>query len=302
MEICEKYGIPVSRQRLVQDYFASMAFLEKTNPVFAMIETFGERLCGESEIFTVIDVRHERTAPSLTKENSEETVASLMANMELMQKRYDFENELIRAVELGQEHKFPRIAMAFEEGAMERRLSDPVRNIKNYCIIMNTILRKAAESGGVHPLYINDLSTAFAVRIEKLYSVSAATEFMSEMFRSYCRLVRKYSMKSYSPIVRKVITLINSDLSANLTLVALAESQNVSAGYLSTLFKRETGKNITEYILDERMKLAKRLLTTTSLQVQTVALNCGIMDVQYFSKVFKKYTGKTPKEYRNSIV
>ena len=219
-----------------------------------------------------------------------------------MQKRYDFENELIRAVELGQEHKLFRITPAFEETVMERRLSDPVRNIKNYCIIMNTLLRKAAERGGVHPLYINDVSSGYAVRIEKLTSVSSATEFMGEMFSGYCRLVRKYSMKSYSPIIRKVITLINSDLSASLTLTALADSQNVSPGYLSTLFKRETGKNLTEYILDERMKLASRLLVTTSLQVQTVALSCGIMDVQYFSKVFKKYTGKTPKEYRNSIV
>lgn len=302
MEICEKYGIPVSRQRLVQDYFAGITFLESANPVFTMIETFGERLCGGSEAFTVIDIRRERPAPSLAKERSEENVASLMANMELMQKRYDFENELIRAVELGQEHKVFRITPAFEETVMERRLSDPVRNIKNYCIIMNTLLRKAAERGGVHPLYINDVSSGYAIRIEKLSSVSSATEFMGEMFTGYCRLVRKYSMKSYSPIIRKVITLINSDLSASLTLTALADSQNVSPGYLSTLFKRETGKNLTEYILDERMKLASRLLVTTSLQVQTVALSCGIMDVQYFSKVFKKYTGKTPKEYRNSIV
>ena len=165
---------------------------------------------------------------------------------------------------------------------------------------MNTLLRKAAERGGVHPLYINDVSTEFALKIERLFSVSSATELMAEMYRVYCRLVRKYSMKSYSPIVKRVITLINSDLSANHTLTALAESQNISPGYLSTLFKKETGKNVTEYILDERMQLARRLLATTSLQIQTVALHCGIMDVQYFSKLFKKYSGKSPKEYRKA--
>lgn len=96
----------------------------------------------------------------------------------------------------------------------------------------------------------------------------------------------------------KVIAIINSDLSDNLSLHALAESQNISPGYLSTIFKKETGKTITEYVLQERMKLAGRLLTTTSLQIKSVALYCGIMDVQYFSKLFKKHTGKTPKEYR----
>ena len=92
--------------------------------------------------------------------------------------------------------------------------------------------------------------------------------------------------------------LIDSDLSANLSLSSLAATQNVSSGYLSTIFKRETGKTITEYISDERIKLASRLLTTTHLQIQTIALHCGIIDVQYFSKTFKKKTGKTPKEYR----
>ena len=107
-------------------------------------------------------------------------------------------------------------------------------------------------------------------------------------------------MKSYSPIIQKTITIIDSDLSSNLTLSSLAEVLNVSGGYLSTVFKKETGKTVTEYIRDSRMKHASYLLGSTHLQIQTVALHCGIMDVQYFSKLFKKHTGKTPKEYRES--
>ena len=66
-------------------------------------------------------------------------------------------------------------------------------------------------------------------------------------------------------------------------------------------YAEETGKNITEYIREKRMKHAEHLLSSTPLQIQTVALHCGIMDVQYFSKLFKKHSGKTPKEYRESI-
>ena len=123
---------------------------------------------------------------------------------------------------------------------------------------------------------------------------------MDDMFYTYCRAVRKHSAKKYSMPVQRAIALINADLSENLTLSSLAKPQNLSTGYLSSLFKKETGKTITEYILDERMKLAMNLLSTTSLQIQAVALHCGIMDVQYFSKLFKKHTGKTPKEYRKS--
>ena len=81
----------------------------------------------------------------------------------------------------------------------------------------------------------------------------------------------------------------------------MAREQNLSAGYLSAVFKQETGKTLTEYIRDKRIKHAQYLLGTTHLQIQTVALHCGIMDVHYFSKTFKKQTGKTPKEYRDEL-
>jgi YesN/AraC family two-component response regulator len=108
-------------------------------------------------------------------------------------------------------------------------------------------------------------------------------------------------MQGLSPIVRKTVLMIESDLSANLTLATLAEAQNVSSGYLATIFKKETDKTVSEYIREKRVKLAKHLLSTTHLQVQTIALHCGIMDVQYFTKIFKKETGKTPKEYREYV-
>lgn len=302
LEAGEKYGISPSEQKLLQYYYANLQTVSDNDSIFTMLETFGEHIWGGSSGFTVVDINREIVEDNtvLSKNRSNEYADSLMVNMELMKKRYDYENELIRAVSLGQEHKVSQLTETFSDFAFERRITDPVRNLKNYAIIMNTLLRKAAESGGVHPLYIHDVSSDFAVRIEQVSSVSAASELMAYMFKSYCRLVRKHSMKNYSSAVQKVITLINSDLSANLTLRSLAKSQNISAGYLSSVFKKETGKTLTEYIIGERMQLAMRLLSTTSLQIQTIALHCGIMDVQYFSKLFKRHTGKTPKEYRST--
>jgi YesN/AraC family two-component response regulator len=166
---------------------------------------------------------------------------------------------------------------------------------------MNTLLRKAAESGGVHPLYIDRLSSEFAVKIENLASVADAAPLMREMFSTYCRLVYKHSMKRYSPIVQKTILIIDSDISAELSLNSLAKQQGISAGYLATIFKRDTGKTVSEYIKDKRIEHAMYLLSATHLQIQTIALHCGIMDVQYFSKIFKKKIGKNPKEYRESV-
>ena len=163
---------------------------------------------------------------------------------------------------------------------------------------MNTLMRKAAENGGVHPVYLDRMSSAFARKIELVTTTVAVVELMREMLRSYCRLVKKHAMKSYSPPVQKVIACIDSDLTADLSLHTLAAKLNLSAGYLSTLFRQETGQTLTDFVNQRRMRLAMQLLSTTTLQIQTIAQHCGILDVHYFTRMFKKYANRTPREYR----
>lgn len=217
-----------------------------------------------------------------------------------MESRYAYENEIMKAVSQGQTHKAELMLSRFSNISFETRLADPVRNLKNYCIIMNTLLRKAAENGGVYPIYLDSTSSDFARKIELLNSAYAVQGLMLEMFRSYCRLVNKHSMKNYSAPVQKAIIYIDSDLTADLSLSAIADNLNISPGYLSALFKKETGQTLTEHVNRKRIKNAMLLLETTKLQIQTIAQYCGIIDMQFFSKMFKKYTGTTPKRYRES--
>ena len=251
----------------------------------------------------MVDVNREHQIPvSLLHEAPRiDSFDDHLVNMKVLEQRYEFENEMIQAVSLGQIHKEKQLLSAFEAMPFEMRSSSPLRNAKNYSIIMNTLLRKAAESGGVHPVYLDRVSSDFAHKIEDLSVLSACPTLMREMFVVYCRLVRKHSIRKYSPTVQKAVLLIDSDLSAPLSLANIAAAQGVSEGYLATVFKRETGKTVSEYVREKRMKHAAHLLTTTRLQVQTIALHCGIMDVQYFSKLFKRHTGKTPKEYREIV-
>lgn len=303
MEIAEGFGISPKNQRYLNEYYNSIPILGENSHLFTMLETFCEYI-WKSPSFSIVDAESEWKTPSSSpigmSSNSEEFDDVLM-NMMALEARYRFENELIRAVSMGQIHKDTMLLSGITDQVIERRVADPLRNMKNYCIIMNTLSRKGAESGGVHPMYIDKVSTSFAFKIEQLSSTADSMSLMNEMFRAYCRLVRKHSMKGYSLVVQKAIILIETDLSANLSLSTLASSQNISPGYLSTVFKKETGKTVSEYIREKRVEHAAHLLSTTHLQIQTIALHCGIMDVQYFSKIFKKQTGKTPKEYRESV-
>ena len=297
LEIGEKNGIQPKNQSIFEKFFQSFPVITGENPIFSMLEVLGERIWGRSA-FTMVDVNKENSTPASPIIDEFDDVLVNMKNMEM---RYECENEMIEAVKLGQLHKAGSLLSKFSAQDFEMRAADPLRNMKNYCIIMNTLLRKAAENGGVHPIYLDSVSSGFAKKIEQFSSVGETPDMMMEMFRAYCRLVRKHSINEYSPLVQKVIVMIDSNISANLALSSLAAEQKVSPGYLSTVFKKETGKSITEYIREKRIKHAAHLLATTHLQIQTVALHCGIMDVQYFSKIFKKEMGKPPKEYRDGI-
>lgn len=302
LERAEKNSIPPAQQKELEKFYGSVPILPETSHLFVMLETFGERLWG-SNGFTLEDVNQGTlgTQGLLPKKTSSSDEKDMLWNMRNMELRYFYENELMDAVSRGQAHKADLLFGSFSSSSFEQRLSDPVRNVKNYCIIMNTLLRKAAEKGGVHPVYLDSASSAFAAKIEQLDCLESATPLITEMFRSYCRLVRKHSMKDYSPTVQKVIACIDSDLTGNLSLNTFSQALNISGSYLSTIFKKETGQTLTDYINHRRVSHAKHLLETTRLQVQTIAQHCGIMDVHYFSKVFKKITGQTPKEYRESL-
>ena len=301
-EIGEQLGISPHRQRFLEEYYMSIPVLAEGNHLLMMLDTFCERM-WERPSFAIVDVNKLDPLPvsPINEPLHSNGFDDVLVNMKTMEKRYAFENEILRAVSLGQIHKEKLLVSAFNGSFFEKRLSDPLRNAKNYCIIMNTLLRKAAESGGVHPVYIDRISAEFAAKIERMQSITENTALMREMFRGYCRLVRKHALQKFSLVVQKTILVIDSDLSADLSLRSLAEAQNVSLGYLSTVFKRETGKTVSEFIREKRMKHAAHLLGTTKLQIQTVALHCGIMDVQYFSKLFKRQTGKSPREYREEI-
>jgi len=298
MEQAERHGIDPQWFRMIEKYFSAVPVLSDDSPVFAALDAFAELIWGKDN-YTVADMGTDPSAELISGIGSiPSDPVEMTWMMEELERRYARENEMLQAVAQGQLHKAEMLMTGFTSLSFERRLADPVRNLKNYCIIMNTLLRKAAEYGGVHPLYLDRLSSDFARRIEALSALETVQKLMEEMFRSYCRLVSKNSSGQYSPPVQKAIMHIDVNLDSELNLKLLAGIQNMNASYLSALFKKETGQTLTDFINQKRIRQAEQLLAATKLQVQTVAQHCGISDVNYFSKLFKKYTGRTPNEYR----
>lgn len=299
-EISEKLGASMQLVSPLVNYYGSLPVISDADSLFVLLDSFLESIWNGPENWTVTDIGRgwSETPVMVRSEYTAGTPEQTAWNMQLLEDRYAFENELMQAVTNGQFHKTELMLSKITATNFEKRLSDPLRELKNYSIIMNTLLRKAAESGGVHPIHLDMISSEFAKKIERLSTTQSAESLMVEMFRSYCRLVKNHSSKKYSPMIQKIVTVVDYDISANLTLNTLADMLNINASYLSSRFKKEMGMTLTEYVHERRIGQAKYLLKTTNLQIQTVAQYCGILDLHYFSKLFKKHTGQTPKEFR----
>ena len=186
-------------------------------------------------------------------------------------------------------HRAQQAQKKQETQGTEERLLDTLRNRKNYLIILNTLLRKAAEYGSVHPLHIHFLSSSFARKIENIYSINESLKLQEDMMKEYCLLAKNHSLKIYSSLIGRIITIIDYDIAQELTLHILANKVNVNASYLSKLFKKECGCTLTDYIRKKRLEKALFLLENTNKQIQTIAYECGIQDTNYFIKQFAKF-------------
>ena len=130
-------------------------------------------------------------------------------------------------------------------------------------------------------------------------SQSELKDYMYEVLRRAMELRDSASTKQGRSLLKKAVAYVDQHYTEEkLSLNQVAQDINISANYLSAIFSQELGKTFTEYVTGKRMELARELLRTTDKRSGEVAFAVGYRDPHYFSFLFKKTQGCTPKEYR----
>lgn len=215
--------------------------------------------------------------------------------------RYKAEEELMKAIAAGNANLAAELIHKFIQYKISPRTPDHLRNQKNMVVILNTLMRKAAQAGFVHPMHIDNLSSQFAIQIESVTSSPELTFLRDRMVRKYCMLVQNFSRRSYSALVQTCMDYIDFHYGEELSLDSMAKMCSVSNSYLSALFKKEVKMTLTDYLNSTRIRQSLILLNSTADSIQDIATLCGFSTANYFARIFKKYQGQAPKEYRESI-
>lgn len=154
---------------------------------------------------------------------------------------------------------------------------------------------------GLSPLLHEiDLNEAILQQEESLYRLENMLNRLSEIIIS--RLTDCESAK-YPPMIFLACQFIEEHYCEKISVTTLAEQLFLSPNYLSSLFKKHTGSSISEYITLCRVRKAKELMAASSdMKTYEVADLVGYNDYEYFRKVFKKYVGINPAQYRTEVI
>lgn len=132
-------------------------------------------------------------------------------------------------------------------------------------------------------------------------SVEEMKPYMQELMQRAIELSNRVMDSQGKKLIKKAMGYIDENfMKESISLNEVAGVVEVSANYFSTIFSQEMEMTFTEYITQKRMEQAKQLLRQTEKQTGEIALEVGFRDPHYFSFVFKKTQGCTPREYRSS--
>lgn len=126
-------------------------------------------------------------------------------------------------------------------------------------------------------------------------------QYIISFFKSVVESVKDKPGKNEYIVIAKIRQYIQDNLHRTITLEELSGEVYLSPKYVSALVKKHTGSTITDIITDTRIEKAKEYLRDIRLKTYEVAEKVGFGDPQYFSQVFKRVTGMTPKDYRKSL-
>lgn len=116
--------------------------------------------------------------------------------------------------------------------------------------------------------------------------------------RDICENISTSREKEYENVVSRVRGYIDENYAKDISLDDVSRMVDISPYYFSKLFKQEVGENFIEYVTRTRIKNARRFLEDSRYSIKEVCVMSGYSDPNYFSRIFKKYEGMTPSEYR----
>lgn len=232
------------------------------------------------------------------------------------------ENDRVTLIEREDSSEWANTNKSKDEYIIQLQTDLEVGNKKHFFELSNRIFEEWKEQGNqkvceyiialtnIFVQYLNKYDLYHVVQlnlVDILYhsnpvnsSIQGANFFLSENIEKLFNEHIHNPEDSSTLVIAKLHLYITEHLNEDLSLQTLAEHIAHSPTYLSKLYKRKTGKSLSQYITEQRMNQSKTLLIKTNKKIYEIAAEIGY-EQQYFIRYFKKMYGITPQQYREKV-
>jgi len=292
--LLRELGVPLSRLREFSYYI-------DTIPTYP-IESFLHIICFinyylNKEKLTVSDLIAQATNSVLPKPNSELSYET--GDESKVHNTYQMERELLSYISAGKTESLKKLFSEPPTGRVGKLAHDELRQEKNTFVCSATLSSRAAIGGGLSHEIAFSLSDYYIQKAELLSEYNAIARLNMEMLLEFAKRVEELNFNgSRSKYVVGVSRYVNRNLNNRITLSELSLELGINRTYLCEVFKSEVGMTINEFITQQKIKEAKRLLKFTGRSISAISESLSFSSQCYFQNVFKKATGETPNQYR----
>jgi len=174
-----------------------------------------------------------------------------------------------------------------------------LEEVKARCVELVVVLSRTVAGAGAEMGEIFHFSPAFLRRISGFTTIDSLCAWMSEILHDFMDALFSYNSIKHADAVYKTMSYIRAHWRERPSLEDIAGKVCLSKSYLSMLFKQETGVGISEFINRVRIEQSKKLLASTDMSIAAIAGECCFHDQSYYTKVFQRVVGVSPKKYRD---
>lgn len=180
---------------------------------------------------------------------------------------------------------------------MGRMSDDELMQHKYMAVSTITLATRYAIQGGLNENRAYEFSDRVIKTIDRLTDKNEIVKYAGLEIVNLTQDVKKNkNQPEFSPHIRNCIKYINENLSEKISVSAVAEYCGISSDYLSQIFKREIGENLSSYIVRQKLEKAKSLLLN-GISSKEICIEVGFSSQAYFVTLFKRYYNMTPSDY-----
>ena len=177
---------------------------------------------------------------------------------------------------------------------------DPVVNLKYHFVITTAMIARLCRQTGMELEQAFRMSDFYIQKLDDIHTEEEVHRLHDEMVMDYTEKMRKYSRSdTNSKHINVCKEYIYSHIKERITIEDLADELGVSSGYLSRLFKKETGVSVSAYIRRQKIDMAKNLLRFSDYSMIEIANRLSFSSQSHFIQQFREVVGMTPKKYRD---